>query len=148
MGKLKDSLPTTDGNLLPTAPATQVGFLAQLSQLAQPVTKAETVKADPVQVMRARFATNADENVKAIKSAADSGSWFRKLPNGKFLLAFRNANQVLSLGGNTHFQVDNAPAAVKLIEAAKVAAAAGELDDQLKATQRKRKGKQTETTPA
>lgn len=61
----------------------------------------------------------------------------RKQQDGTFALSFRNANSALTLNGTKQFQVADAEAAAKLLEAAKMAAASGELDDALKATQRK-----------
>ncbi|WP_322469167.1 hypothetical protein SOM08_14380 [Hydrogenophaga sp. SNF1] len=112
------------------------GFMAALGKLAQPFSKPET-PADPVERMRAKFAANVDAASKAITEGADKGKWFRKLPDGKFVLTFRNANSALTLNGAKQFQVADAESAGKLLEAAKTAANAGELDDALKATQRK-----------
>lgn len=121
---------------LPAAQAESQGFMAALGKLAQPFTKPET-PADPVERMRAKFAAHVDATVKAIGEGADKGKWFRKHSDGTFVLSFRNANSALTLSGSKQFQVANAEAATKLLEAAKTAAAAGELDDALKATQRK-----------
>lgn len=132
---MKSQIPAGQQVLQTQAP---LPFLKQLESLAQPINKAETNKADPIQSMRAKFSANADEQLKLIKAAADNGRWFKRLPDGKLVVFFRNANSVMSLSGSTHFQVANAAAAVKLVEAAKAAVAGGELDDALKATQRKR----------
>lgn len=121
---------------LPAAQAESQGFMAALRKLAQPFAKPET-PADPVERMRAKFAAHVDATIKAIGEGADKGKWFRKQSDGTFVLSFRNANSALSLNGAKQFLVADAEAAAKLLEAAKTAAAAGELDDALKATQRK-----------
>ena len=128
----------------PIAPAAQAevsvsdpkGFMAALGQLAQPFTQPAT-PTDPVERMRAKFAANVDAAMKAIADGAEKGKWFRKQSDGKFVLSFRNANSTLTLNGARQFQVADAESASKLLEAAKTAASAGELDEVLKATQRK-----------
>lgn len=121
---------------LPAAQAETQGFMAALGKLAQPFTKPET-PADPVERMRAKFAAHVDATIKAIGEGAEKGKWFRKHSDGTYVLSFRNANSSLTLNGAKQFQVADAEAASKLLEAAKTAAATGELDDALKATQRK-----------
>lgn len=121
---------------LPAAQAESQGFMAALSKLAQPFIKPD-VPADPVERMRAKFAAHVDATIKAIGEGAEKGKWFRKQPDGTFVLSFRNANSALTLNGAKQFQVADAASAANLLEAAKTAAAAGELDDALKATQRK-----------
>jgi hypothetical protein len=111
-------------------------FLSVLGTIAAPFEKPAT-PSDPVERMRAKFATNADATIKAIQDGAEKGKWFRKLPDGTLVVSFRNANSALSLNGASHFQVADAASAVALLEAAKAGVAAGELDDSLKATQRK-----------
>jgi hypothetical protein len=111
-------------------------FLSMLGTMAAPFEKAET-PADPIERMRAKFAAHVNATVKAIGEGAEKGKWFRKQQDGSFVLSFRNANSALTLNGAKQFQVADADAATKLLEAAKTAAAAGELDDALKATQRK-----------
>jgi hypothetical protein len=131
---------------LPAAQGETQGFMAALGKLAQPFTKPET-PADPVERMRGKFAAHVDATIKAIGEGAEKGKWFRKQSDGTFVLSFRNANSALTLNGAKQFQVSDADAAAKLLEAAKTAAAAGELDDALKATQRKppvRKKKEAE----
>ena len=110
--------------------------MAVLGNLAQPFMKPEA-PTDPVERMRSKFAMNTDATLKAICDGAEKGKWFCKLSDGKFILSFRNANTVLTLNGSKQFQVADVDAATKLLQAAKLAAAAGELDDVLKATQRK-----------
>jgi hypothetical protein len=133
---------------LPVAQAESQGFMAALVKLAQPFTKPEA-PTDPVERMRAKFASHVDATVKAIGEGADKGKWFRKQSDGSFVLSFRNANSALTLNGAKQFQVADAEAAAKLLEAAKSAAAAGELDDALKATQRKPPvRKKTEAQPS
>jgi hypothetical protein len=132
---------------LPTAQPDSQGFMAALGKLAQPFIKPD-VPSDPVERMRAKFAVHVDATIKAIGEGAEKGKWFRKHQDGSFVLSFRNANSALTLNGAKQFQVADAEAASKLLEAAKTAAAAGELDDALKATQRKppvRKKKEAET---
>lgn len=123
-----------------------VGFLAQLSTLATAVTDlaAVTVKKDPLINARAKFAQNCDEAGKLIKAAAESGKWFKKLPDG-YLLTLRNGNSAMTLNGAQHFKVADATAAVKFLEAAKEAGTKGELDQAFKDSQRKpRDAKKTE----
>ena len=112
------------------------GFMAELGKLAQPFVKPE-IPADPVERMRAKFAAHVAATIKAIGEGAEKGKWFRKQSDGTFVLTFRNANSALTLNGAKQFQVPDADSAAKLLEAAKTAAAAGELDEALKATQRK-----------
>jgi len=131
---------------LPAAQAESQGFMAALGALAQPFIKPD-VPADPVERMRAKFVAHVDATIKAIGEAAEKGKWFRKQSDGTFVLSFRNANSALTLSGSKQFQVADAEAAAKLLGAAKTAAAAGELDEALKATQRKppvRKKKEAE----
>jgi hypothetical protein len=135
MSKVKSLLtPATQTELKPVE--TPKGFMAALGKLAQPFTKPEA-PTDPVERMRAKFAANVDSTIKSIRDGADKGKWFRKMPDGKFVLSFRNANSALLLNGSKHFQVPNAEGAATLLEASKLAAAAGDLDDALKSTQRK-----------
>lgn len=117
--------------------AEQLGFLAQLSTLATAVTDLSTVavKKDPLVNARSKFAGNCEETVKLIKSAAESGKFFKKLPDG-YLVTFRNGNSAMQLGNAQHFKVSDAAAAIKLVEAAKDAAGKGELDEAFKASQR------------
>ena len=112
-------------------------FLAQLSTLATPITDLATVavKKDPLINAKTKFASNCEETVKLIKAAAESGKFFKKLPDG-YLLTLRNGNSSMSLNGAAHFKVADATATVKFIEAAKAAANAGELDAAFKASQR------------
>ncbi len=121
---------------LPAAQAESQGFMAALGKLAQPFVKPD-VPADPVERMRAKFAAHVDATTKAIAEGAEKGKWFRKQSDGTFVLSFRNANSALTLNGAKQFQVPHADAAAKLLGAAKTAAVAGELDEALKATQRK-----------
>ena len=118
------------------AQAEAQGFMAELGKLAQPFVKPET-PADPVERIRAKFAAHVDATIKAIGEGAEKGKWFRKQQDGTFVVSFRNANSSLTLNGAKQFQVADAEAAAKLLEAAKTAATAGELDEALKATQRK-----------
>lgn len=114
-----------------------LGFMAQLSTLATAVTDLSTVaiKKDPLVNARSKFAANCDETVKLIKSAAESGKFFKKLPDG-YLITFRNGNSAMQLGNASRFKVSDAAAAVKFVEAAKDAAGKGELDEAFKASQR------------
>jgi hypothetical protein len=135
MSKVKSLItPALQADLKPIE--SSPGFMATLGRLAQPFTKPET-PADPVERMRVKFALHVDDTLKAIGGGAEKGKWFRKQPDGTFVLSFRNANSSLTLNGAKQFQVPNAEAAVNLLEAAKTAAAAGELDAALKVTQRK-----------
>jgi len=116
--------------------AAPTNFLAQLTELAKPVVKAEASKADPLVAMRSKFAINADEAIKTLKDGAAKSRWHSTTPQGQILVFFRNANSVMKLKGSTHFQVADAEAAIKFIEGAKAAAKSGELDEALKATAR------------
>lgn len=132
---------------LPAAQAESQGFMATLGKLAQPFIKPD-VPTDPVERMRAKFAAHVDATTKAIAEGAEKGKWFRKQSDGTFVLSFRNANSALMLSGSKQFQVADAEAAAKLLEAAKTAAAAGELDETLKATQRKPPVRKKKEAPA
>lgn len=130
------------------AAAEPLGFLAQLSTLATAITDLSTVavKKDPVINARTKFSTNCDETIKLIKAAAESAKFFRKLPDG-YLITFRNGNSAMQLNNAAHFKVADATAAIALVEAAKTAAAAGELDAAFReSTRGPRKGK-TEAAP-
>lgn len=106
-----------------------VGFLAQLSTLAMAITDLSTVatKKDPLINARTKFAANCDESVKLIKATAETGKFFRKISDG-YLVTFRNGNSAMQLNGAANFKVGDANAAVALIDAAKAAGTAGELD--------------------
>lgn len=119
-----------------------MSFIADLAKIAQPVARPIAVnRKDPVQGMRVKFAVFADGQISKIKAAADKDRWFSKTPEGDYVLCLRNANKALAVGGNTHFQVKDAAAAVQFLETAKKAVAAGELDEALKETAFKRKEK-------
>lgn len=135
MSKVK-SLITADvqAQLKPIEPP--LDFIASLFKLAQPFNKPDMPR-DPLERMRVKFAANADSAIKAIRAGADKGKWFCKLADGHFVMSFRNANSSLTLNGAKQFQVADADAAANLLQAAKTAAVAGELDVALKATQRK-----------
>jgi hypothetical protein len=108
-----------------------LGFLAQLSTLATAITDLSTVatKRDPLVNARTKFSANCDETIKLIKAAAENAKFFRKLPDNGYLVTFRNGNSAMQLNGAAHFKVADAQAAIALVEAAKTAAAAGELDE-------------------
>jgi uncharacterized protein YegP (UPF0339 family) len=134
MSKLKTPTPPT--TQAGAADGPQIGFLAALGALAEPFVKPD-VPADPVERMRAKFSANAEAAAKDVRAGVEKTKWFRRMPDGKFVVSFRNANSALMLNGSKHFQTADAESAVKLLEAAKTAAAAGEFDEALKATQRK-----------
>lgn len=117
-------------------------FLENLTKLAQPVAKQSgPAKKDPVQVMRGKFVARADEQMKAIKAAAEKDRWFNKEKDDSYLICMRNGNQALTLGEHTHFSVKDAAAALKFLEAAKKAVQAGEFDELFKTTAFKRRPK-------
>lgn len=122
MAKIANEVPATEQQ----AP---LGFLAQLSTLATAITDLSTVavKRDPLINARTKFGANCDETIKLIKAAAESSKFFRKLPDG-YLINFRNGNSAMTLNGAAYFKVGDANAAVALVEAAKTASVAGELD--------------------
>ena len=78
--------------------------------------------------------------MKLIQSAAESSRWFKKTPDG-YVLTLRNGNAALVLNGSAYFKAENAEKAVAFLVAAKEAAKAGELDEVLEATQRKKADK-------
>lgn len=120
-------------------------FLENLIKLAQPVAKQSgAATKDPVQVMRGKFVVRADEQVKAIKAAAEKDRWFSKQKDDSYVICMRNGNQALPLGEHTHFSVKDATAAVKFLEAAKKAVQAGEFDELFKTTAFRRKLKDLE----
>ena len=88
---------------------------------------------DPVTPARNKFAPVADEQVKLLKDKQEKGFWFVKKEDG-FIVNLKNGAAVLP---NCSFQVKDAAAAIKLIEAAKKSAAAGEFDQLFKDTARK-----------
>lgn len=88
--------------------------------------------------MRSKFAANCDEAIKLIRHAAENAKFFRKLPDG-YLINFRNGNRSMELNGAAYFKVGSADAAVNLIDAAKAASEAGELDDAFRASAREPK---------
>jgi len=117
--------------------AQATGFLAQLKTLAIAITDLSeaAVKRDPLINARNKFAANCDETVKLIKAAAEQGKFFKKLSDG-YLITFRNGNSAMQLAGTAHFKVGDAQAAIKFVEAAKAAAANGELDAAFKESAR------------
>jgi hypothetical protein len=124
------------------------GFLAQLSTLATAITDLSEVaiKRDPLINARTKFASNCDETVKLIKAAAEQGKFFKKLPDG-YLITFRNGNSAMQLNKTAHFKVNDAQAAITFVEAAKAAAANGELDQSFRdSTRAPRKAKEEATT--
>ena len=102
-------------------------------------------KVTPTERMRGNFASHVDAQVKLIQSAAESSRWFKKTPDG-YVLTLRNGNAALTLNGNAYFMAENAEKAVAFLLAAKDAAKAGELDEALEATQRKKADKAEATT--
>lgn len=133
-----------------TPAAAPLGFLAQLSMLATAITdlSAVAVKKDPLISARGKFAVNCDDTIKLIKAAAETAKFFRKLPDG-YLVTFRNGNSQMLLNGAAHFKVADANAAIALVEAAKVAAGAGELDQAFRdSTRGPRKPKAEAAAPA
>lgn len=134
MSKIKSLItPAIQAELKPAEPPK--GFMAMLGQLAAPFSQPH-ISSDPVARMRSNFSANAEVATQELRSGVEKSKWFRKLPDGKFVVSFRNANSVLTLSGTKHFQVADVESAAKLLEAAKVAAGAGELDEALKATRR------------
>ncbi|NDP63518.1 hypothetical protein [Polaromonas sp.] len=129
---------TTQADAQPSTSVPQASnsFLQTLAQIAEPFLK-PVMSTDPVERMRAKFATNADEVIQSLTEGMDKGKWFKKLTDGKFLVSFRNANNAMPFNGTTHFQVSDAATVIKLVNSAKIAVAQGELDTVLKATQRK-----------
>lgn len=113
------------------------GFLAQLGTFATAITDLSqvAVKRDPVIYARTKFATNCDETIKLITQEADQGKFFKKIADG-YLITFRNGNSAMQLNGTQHFKVGNVEAANKFVEAAKAAAANGELDQAFRDTMR------------
>lgn len=123
------------------------GFLAQLTTLATAITDLSevAVKRDPLINARSKFAANCDETIKLIKAAAEQGKFFKKLSDG-YLITFRNGNSAMQLAGTAHFKVGDAQGAIAFVEAAKAAAANGELDAVFKESARApRKGKEEAT---
>lgn len=117
------------------------GFLNMVGSLVTVIDKpAPTNKLTAVERMRGNFANHVDEQVKLIQSAAESSRWFKKTPDG-YVLTLRNGNAALVLNGSAYFKAENAEKAVAFLVAAKEAAKAGELDDVLEATQRKKADK-------
>lgn len=134
MSKIKSLItPALQAELKPVEPPR--GFMAALDKLAAPFSQPHA-SSDPVVRMRSKFSENAEIAVQALRSGVEKSKWFRKLPDGKLVVSFRNANSVLTLNGTKHFQVADVESAAKLLEAAKAAASAGELDEVLKATRR------------
>lgn len=132
-------------NLATTTPAIDtavapISFLTQLTTLAIAITDLSEVatKRDPLIAARTKFAANCDDAIKLVKSDADTSKFFRKLPDG-YLINFRNGNRSMELNGAAYFKVDSADAAVTLIEAAKTASDAGELDAAFRASAREPK---------
>ncbi len=138
MSKLKT--PETPSSAAPQvagsqAAGSQQGFMAALGKLAQPFTKPD-MPSDPIARLRTKFIVNLDATIKALADGTPKSKWHRKLPDGKFVLSFRNANSAMDFNGSRHFQVADVAAANALLEAAMVAVVAGELDTALLATQR------------
>lgn len=138
-------------NVVVEATATEqqapLGFLAQLSTLATAITDLSSVavKRDPLINARTKFSANCDETIKLIKATGETGKFFRKLPDG-YLINFRNGNSAMTLNGAAHFKVADANAAVALVDAAKTAAEAGELDTAFQESARTPRKTKTEAT--
>lgn len=127
-----------------------MSFMENLEKLAKPVVKANSGAGhrDPIEGMRRKFLVRADEQIKAIKAAAEKDRWFTKEADESYVIAMRNGNKALPLKGNTHFSVPNAGAAVKFLDAAKKAVQAGEFDAAFKETAFTRKPKEQPTAPS
>lgn len=134
MSKIKSLItPAIQSELKPVEPPR--GFMVTLHKLAAPFTPPHT-SSDPIVRMRSKFSENAEIAARELRSGVEKSKWFGKLPDGKFVVSFRNANSVLTLNGTKHFQVADMESAANLLEAAKAAASGGELDEALKATRR------------
>ena len=114
----------------------EMNFFANLAAFnATPYSRAKIVKqADPIKQAQAKFARAADEQIKLIKAANDKGLWFKKEAD-KYHVTVKNGVAALN-AQNPSFTLPDAATAIKFIEAAKDACAAGEFDEMLKATNR------------
>jgi hypothetical protein len=124
--------------------ATQASFFSTVQSFAKPFVKT-VVAADPTTTARNKFATVADEQIKLLKEKKDKGFWFSS-KDGQLVVNLKNGAAVLP---KCSFQVKTAADAIKLIEAAKKSAAAGEFDQLFKDTARKPvQRKKKEAAPA
>ena len=125
-----------------TSTPAATGFLAQLAQMATPAASAK-LKADatPIERMRAKFEVHANEQIKALATDTKS-KWFNVNHDGSVTLALRNGNTAITVNGAAYFNVADRDAAVNFLKTAVEAVKAGEMDDQLQATQRKKATKQ------
>lgn len=110
----------------------QLSFFESVKSFAKPFVKVEAVK-DPLQLAKTRFATVCDEQVRLLKDKKDKGFWFNN-KDGVLIVSLKNGAAVMK---DCTFQVKDAAAAIKLIEAAKVSASKGEFDQLFKDTARK-----------
>lgn len=130
------------------APAAK-NFFEALTAHAAPIAKLSNAQAnaDPVLAQRTRFANACADQIKLLKSAADSSRWFKKV-NGKYELTVRNGNTALKLGDNTFFVADDANKAVAFLEAVVAGTKAGEMDKLLAESARKPRPKKQAAAPA
>lgn len=110
----------------------QASFFASVQSYAKPFVKV-VVAADPLVAARTKFGLVADEQVKLLKAKAEKGFWFAS-KDGAIVVQLKNGAAVLK---GCSFVVKSAAEAVKLIEAAKGAAAKGEFDQLFRDTARK-----------
>lgn len=128
------------------AEAPKLTFLQRLETLATPITDLTKLDTkDPLANAKTKFASNAEESLKALAAGKAEGKFFKKIANKggeRFVMFLLNGNQKMPLNGKeTHYEVPNVEAATTFLTDAKAAAEAGELDAIFQATKRTRKAK-------
>jgi len=114
---------------------TQASFFSNVASFATPFVKTNAVVSkDPLVQAKSKFARIADEQIKLIKAASDKGFWFKKHGEG-YVLTLKNGAAAINKE-QPCFAVGTAADAVKFLEQAKSACAAGEFDGLFVATAR------------
>lgn len=125
---------------------TTQSFFSNVSTFATPFLKSgKGANRDPLLVARTKFGITATQQIKLLADSATKGFWFKKQGDG-YVLTLKNGSATLN-ADRPSFAVASATDAIKFLEQAKAAAAAGEFDELFQASGRKAKAATT-TPPA
>lgn len=115
---------------------TTQSFFSNISTFATPFLKSgKGANRDPLLVAKTKFGITATQQIKLIGDSAQKGYWFKKQGDG-YVLTLKNGSATLN-ADRPSFVVASTGDAIKFLEQAKAAAAAGEFDELFKATGRK-----------
>jgi hypothetical protein len=114
-----------------------MSFLNNLDQFGEGLDKPSASLATPP---RERFESSGASTIREIESGAAEGNWFKKVGDA-YEVTLRNGIAVLKVGGKHKRRCPDATSAVAYVRAAMAAAATGELDEMLAATQLKFKSR-------